>query len=78
MFNQAALAEDRPVYALDLPGHGGSAKEIDDGSVAALADAVIDYLDAAGIGAAHLVGHSLGGAIATTIALEGAATASPR
>ena len=40
MFNHAALAEDRPVYALDLPGHGGSAKEIDDGSVAALAGVV--------------------------------------
>ena len=32
MFNQAALAEDRPAYALDLPGHGGSAKDVGDGS----------------------------------------------
>jgi pyruvate dehydrogenase E2 component (dihydrolipoamide acetyltransferase) len=70
MFNHAALAEDRPVYALDLPGHGGSAKELDDGSVAALAAVVADYLDAVGIEMAHLVGHSLGGAIAAAIALD--------
>src|SRR5688572_8995468 len=36
MFNQAALAEDRPVYALDLPGHGGSTKDVGEGSVPAL------------------------------------------
>jgi pyruvate dehydrogenase E2 component (dihydrolipoamide acetyltransferase) len=69
MFNQAALAEDRPVYAIDLPGHGGSGKDVGQGTVEALAAAVLDYMDAAGIGAAHLVGHSLGGAIAVAIAL---------
>lgn len=69
MFNQAALAEDRPVYALDLPGHGGSEKDLDDGSVAALAAVVRDYMDAVGLGSAHLVGHSLGGAIAAAVAL---------
>ncbi|KAB2872783.1 MAG: acetoin dehydrogenase dihydrolipoyllysine-residue acetyltransferase subunit, partial [Bauldia sp.] len=70
MFNQAALAEDRPVYALDLPGHGGSEKDLDDGSVAALAAVVRDYMDAVGLGSAHLVGHSLGGAIAAAVALD--------
>jgi pyruvate dehydrogenase E2 component (dihydrolipoamide acetyltransferase) len=70
MFNHAALAEDRPVYALDLPGHGGSAKDLGDGSVAALAAIVADYLDTAGIDSAHLVGHSLGGAIAAVVALD--------
>jgi pyruvate dehydrogenase E2 component (dihydrolipoamide acetyltransferase) len=70
MFNQAALAEDRPVYALDLPGHGGSEKDLGDGSVAALAAAVMDYMDAVGLGSAHLVGHSLGGAIAAAVALD--------
>ena len=68
MFNQAALAEDRPVYALDLPGHGGSAKDVGEGSVQALTGIVLDYMDAAGIRQAHLVGHSLGGAIAVEIA----------
>jgi pyruvate dehydrogenase E2 component (dihydrolipoamide acetyltransferase) len=69
MFNQAALAEERPVYALDLPGHGGSEKAVGDGSAKTLAAAVLDFMDAAGIGRAHLVGHSLGGAIAVEIAL---------
>ena len=32
MFNQAELADDRPVYAIDLPGHGGSSKDVGDGS----------------------------------------------
>ena len=68
MFNQAALAENRPVFALDLPGHGGSAKDVGEGSLQALAATVLDYMDAAGIGTAHLVGHSLGGAIAVEIA----------
>jgi pyruvate dehydrogenase E2 component (dihydrolipoamide acetyltransferase) len=69
MFNQAALADDRPVYALDLPGHGGSGKDVGAGSVEALAAVVMDYMDAVGIDAAHVVGHSLGGAIALQVAL---------
>jgi pyruvate dehydrogenase E2 component (dihydrolipoamide acetyltransferase) len=69
MFNQAELAADRLVYAIDLPGHGGSSKEVGGGSLEALAAAVLDTMDAVGIGAAHLVGHSLGGAIAVEIAL---------
>ena len=69
MFNQQALAEARPVYAVDLPGHGGSSKQVGDGSVAGLARTVRDYMDAAGIERAHLVGHSLGGAVAVEIAL---------
>ena len=70
MFNQASLAEKRPVYAIDLPGHGGSTKEVPDGSVEALAASVLDYMDAVGISRAHLIiGHSLGAAIAVQIAL---------
>ena len=70
MFNHAVLAENRPVHAIDLPGHGGSSKELADGSVDMFADAALGYMDAAGLEAAHLVGHSLGGAIAATIALK--------
>jgi pyruvate dehydrogenase E2 component (dihydrolipoamide acetyltransferase) len=69
MFNHGALAADRPVYAIDLPGHGGSSKEVGDASAAGLARTVRAYMDAAGIARAHLVGHSLGGAIAVEIAL---------
>lgn len=67
-FNHAALAEDRPVHAIDLPGHGGSSKEVGDGATRTLAAAVMDYMDAEGMGSAHLVGHSLGGAVAVLIA----------
>ena len=71
-FNQEALAESQVTYALDLPGHGGSAKDLGSGQadVGALATAVIDFLDAKEIGKAHLVGHSLGGAIALDLALN--------
>jgi pyruvate dehydrogenase E2 component (dihydrolipoamide acetyltransferase) len=71
-FNQEALAADRATYALDLPGHGGSTKDLGAGrgDVGALADAVLDFMDANGIATAHLVGHSLGGAIALDLALN--------
>jgi len=69
-FNQPALAEERTVYALDLPGHGGSVKQGIGGSVPDLAAAVRDFLDAVGIDRAHLCGHSMGGAIALHLATE--------
>lgn len=68
-FNQEALAERHRTYALDLPGHGGSAKEVGSGDVESLADAVLNFLDSVGVDQAHLVGHSLGGAIALHLAL---------
>lgn len=68
MFNQADLAADRPTDALDLPGHGGSAKDVGDGTVATLAGRVVDYLTTVATAPAHLIGHSLGGAIALDIA----------
>jgi pyruvate dehydrogenase E2 component (dihydrolipoamide acetyltransferase) len=69
-FNQPVLAEQRPVIAIDLPGHGGSAKSVPSGAVASLAGAVRAALDAMGIGRAHLAGHSLGGAIALQLAAD--------
>ena len=71
-FNQEALADGRVTYALDLPGHGGSTKDLGPGHVhvGALAGAVLDFMDAKGIARAHLVGHSLGGAIALDLALN--------
>jgi pyruvate dehydrogenase E2 component (dihydrolipoamide acetyltransferase) len=69
-FNQGAVAEDRPTYALDLPGHGGSTKEVGRGTLAELTQAFLDYLAAIGIGPAHLVGHSMGGAVAVFTALK--------
>lgn len=68
MFTQPTLAEQHRTVALDLPGHGGSVKDVGAGDIATLAGAVGDALDALGIDAPHLVGHSLGGAIALAVA----------
>jgi pyruvate dehydrogenase E2 component (dihydrolipoamide acetyltransferase) len=70
LFNQPALAERHATYALDLPGHGGSTKEVGEGDVGALTGAVCDAMAALGIPRAHLVGHSLGGAISLDLALN--------
>jgi pyruvate dehydrogenase E2 component (dihydrolipoamide acetyltransferase) len=70
MFTQPALAESHQVTALDLPGHGGSTKDLGAGDLATLAGAVGDLIAALDLGPAHLVGHSLGGAIALQLALE--------
>ena len=67
-FNQPALAADRAVIAVDLPGHGGSSKDVGDGDVATLASMLVAAMDALGLQRAHLAGHSLGGAIALQVA----------
>lgn len=75
MFNQPNIAEDRVTYALDLPGHGASSKALRDGSVSGLAAVVAGFMDALDIEKAHLVGHSLGGAIIIQLALDAPAKA---
>ena len=70
LFNIDALADGNTVIALDLPGHGPSPTPIPDPSVPGLGRALIDFLDAADVPAAHLVGHSLGGAVALFVAAE--------
>jgi pyruvate dehydrogenase E2 component (dihydrolipoamide acetyltransferase) len=68
MFTQPTLAEGRRAIALDLPGHGGSTKDVGSGDSDALVDAVDGALAALGIERVHLVGHSMGGAIAALVA----------
>jgi pyruvate dehydrogenase E2 component (dihydrolipoamide acetyltransferase) len=68
LFLQEPLAAKYRVYALDLPGHGTSAKDVGDGSIGVLAGAVAAVLDALGATRAHLVGHSMGGAVALAVA----------
>lgn len=63
----AALAP-RPVIAMDMPGYDGKRPAL--ASFEALADAAVAQLDAAGITAADVVGHSLGGMIAIELALR--------
>lgn len=70
MFNQPVLAEHFTTHAIDLPGHGRSTLEVSDGSVPHLATDVLSLLDALELPAAHIVGHSLGGAISLFLALQ--------
>jgi pyruvate dehydrogenase E2 component (dihydrolipoamide acetyltransferase) len=70
VFNQETLAEvGRTVYALDLPGHGQSSKDVGEGNLGSFVDAVAGFMDEMGIEKAHLVGHSMGGALAGSFAL---------
>ncbi|SCL32520.1 Pimeloyl-ACP methyl ester carboxylesterase [Micromonospora rhizosphaerae] len=65
------LARDHRVVSLDLPGHGGSAPLDGPHTLPALARAVAEFLDAAGVTEpAHLVGNSLGGAVAMRLAAD--------
>lgn len=64
------LAADRPVFALDLPGHGESDKRAPDPSPTGLARVILAAMDALSLERAHLVGHSLGAAIALALAAE--------
>ncbi len=74
LFLQEPLAARYRVYALDLPGHGTSAKDVGAGpegpagTLGVLADAVTGVLDALGAERTHLVGHSMGGAVALAVA----------
>jgi pyruvate dehydrogenase E2 component (dihydrolipoamide acetyltransferase) len=70
MFTQPALAEGRRAIAVDLPGHGGSAKEVGSGDPDTLTDAIEAAADALAIERMHLVGHSMGGALAALLALR--------
>ena len=70
LFNIDALGEVATVYALDLPGHGQSTKQLDNPGLAAMTAALAGFMDSLGISGAHLVGHSMGGAIAMRMAAE--------
>jgi pyruvate dehydrogenase E2 component (dihydrolipoamide acetyltransferase) len=59
MFNHESLASSRSVYALDLPGHGSSSKQVGDGTFEGFAKILGGFLDSVGVSKAHLVGHSM-------------------
>jgi pimeloyl-ACP methyl ester carboxylesterase len=65
------LAHRFDCYAIDLPGFGESPPPSDhDLSIDAHARAVVDVIAGLGKGPVHLVGNSLGGAVATRVAAE--------
>lgn len=64
-----ALAHDRRVIAVDLPGVGGSTGRVP-GSVAEMARAVEEFGAAFGLSQFDLLGFSLGGFIAQQVALD--------
>jgi pyruvate dehydrogenase E2 component (dihydrolipoamide acetyltransferase) len=68
VFNQETLAAEHTVYALDLPGHGASTKDVGDGDLDSFVGVLADFLDAMEVEKAHLAGHSMGGAIAGAFA----------
>ncbi|WP_405108946.1 alpha/beta fold hydrolase [Micromonospora sp. NBC_01405] len=73
---QDLLARDHRVVSLDLAGHGGSAPLDEPHTLPALARATADCLDALGVDRpAHLVGNSLGGAVAMRLAVDDPARA---
>jgi pimeloyl-ACP methyl ester carboxylesterase len=63
------LPETQPALAIDLPGHGLSPLG-EEASFEALVGAARSALIEEGVNAAHFVGHSLGGAVAATLAHE--------
>ncbi|MCW8097064.1 alpha/beta fold hydrolase [Streptomyces tauricus] len=64
-----ALARDRRIVALDLPGVGGSTGRIP-GTIAAMARAAEGFVAALGLTQIDLLGFSLGGFVAQQVALD--------
>ncbi|MCW2999409.1 MAG: hypothetical protein JWN65_2958 [Solirubrobacterales bacterium] len=64
---QVARDTHRPCYALDLPGFGASSLPSRP-RVSAYAEAIVEALDQLDVDGCTLVGHSLGGAVATAVA----------
>jgi len=70
LFVQEPISVDRATYALDLPGHGASSKDVGDGSVATLASTLVGFLNELRLSKVHLVGHSMGAAVCTVAAAD--------
>jgi pimeloyl-ACP methyl ester carboxylesterase len=62
------LAEHVPVHAVDLPGFGLTDGPAKAPSVVAMADALVQWMDAADLPVCHIVGNSLGCEVATCLA----------
>jgi 4,5:9,10-diseco-3-hydroxy-5,9,17-trioxoandrosta-1(10),2-diene-4-oate hydrolase len=68
--NIGELSKQHCVYALDTIGHGKTDKPVDDEcTISDLARFVREFMNALNIKRAHVIGHSMGGAVATRLAL---------
>ena len=68
--NTVALMGVASVHAVDLPAHGEASADIGDGSIDALANSIAVALEENQISKTHIIGHSLGGAIALKLAAK--------
>lgn len=68
LLTQREVAAFATTVAVDLPGHGQSDRDVGAGTVASIADLIAGFLDARGGKPVHIVGHSLGGAVAIDLA----------
>jgi pimeloyl-ACP methyl ester carboxylesterase len=67
--NILSLAQHSTIYAIDLPNMGESDRVAGlDASLESLADSVIAFMDALGLDAVDVAGHSHGGAVAMMLA----------
>lgn len=66
---QNRLATETITLAYDLPGYGDSFDYEGAGSVKVATSAILADLEARGISSAHIVGHSMGGAVAALMAI---------
>lgn len=64
------LDADQPLLVYDLPGHGRSLNADGVGHAGVMAKVILDDLDQRGVSSFHLCGHSMGGAVASLIALK--------
>lgn len=65
-----ALARDRRLYALDLPGHGRSSRYDGSYDIDFYSGLVTDWIRSLGLADFDVIGHSLGGGIAMRILLD--------
>lgn len=66
-----SLAQTREVIALDLPGHGNTAREADSGTFDGLARSLDQWLDAEGLAGIDMVGSSMGARLVLEMARRG-------
>jgi pimeloyl-ACP methyl ester carboxylesterase len=66
-----ALAQQREVISLDLPGHGESPAEADSTTFAGIARSFDEWLTAEGLAGSDMAGSSMGGRIVLEMARRG-------